>query len=386
VDGVDTFYVYDEQGRLSAEVKAVNLTSGGQITACLYPVAAYIWGPDRALAKLDNVNGMRYYYVYNGHGDVIQVLDTAGNIVNSYEYDVWGNFTNKQETIHNPFTYFCQTYDESTGLYYLRARYYDPATGRFTQEDPIKDGYNWYVYGNSNPVMFIDPTGYYADGDENLPDIIQFIINGEDRRTGGLTAVWNNSWNNPERRKQVAQVAQMLRSYSSGEYDFDMNSIARVMLLNNEGAVRGAGHNALMLRDINDRALLFSFNPDEPLPYDTAEMRMDILPTFAYDSFLKNGYLPVVIGSNGQTANESYSRMTTIDITTEQGKQMLVKGMSIFQYPEMYILAGKQCDNIASTIMTAGNKGYFVNVTPNLSFTNAAKTFGTYISHLGGVR
>ena len=65
----------------------------------------------------------------------------------------------KQETIDNPFTYFGQTYDETTGLYYLRARYYDPQTGRFTQQDPAEDGYNWYVYGNQNPVMYIDVNG-----------------------------------------------------------------------------------------------------------------------------------------------------------------------------------------------------------------------------------
>ena len=68
----------------------------------------------------------------------------------------------KQETIDNPFTYFGQTYDETTGLYYLRARYYDPQTGRFTQQDPAEDGYNWYVYGNQNPIMYVDPDGLLA--------------------------------------------------------------------------------------------------------------------------------------------------------------------------------------------------------------------------------
>ena len=84
------------------------------------------------------------------------------DVVNSYDYDVWGNFIEKNETIDNPFTYFGQTYDETTGLYYLRARYYDPSTGRFTQQDFAEDGYNWYVYGNQNPVMFVDYTGEIA--------------------------------------------------------------------------------------------------------------------------------------------------------------------------------------------------------------------------------
>jgi len=101
----------------------------------------------------------KYHYLYNGHYDVVQIVDTSGNIVNQYDYDVWGNFLKKEESIDNHFTYFGQTYDETTGLYYLRARYYDPTMGRFTQQDPAEDGYNWYVYGNQNPVMYADYSG-----------------------------------------------------------------------------------------------------------------------------------------------------------------------------------------------------------------------------------
>ncbi len=56
------------------------------------------------------------------------------------------------------------------------ARYYDPDRGRFISEDPIGDGLNWYVYGNNNPVMFKDPTGMWADGDEKRPAWVQKII------------------------------------------------------------------------------------------------------------------------------------------------------------------------------------------------------------------
>ena len=59
----------------------------------------------------------------------------------------------------NPFRYCGEYYDKETGTIYLRARYYDAEQGRFTQEDPIRDGYNWYSYCDGNPVMFVDPTG-----------------------------------------------------------------------------------------------------------------------------------------------------------------------------------------------------------------------------------
>ena len=145
------FYIYDISGRLVAEAKA---QTGGVV-----PVSHYVWGPDRVLAKIDKTNNTTYYYLYNGHSDVVQIVDVSGVIKNTYDYDVWGNFISKHETIENPFTYFGQTYDETTGLYYLRARYYDPTVGRFTQQDSAEDGYNWYIYGNQNPVMYADYSG-----------------------------------------------------------------------------------------------------------------------------------------------------------------------------------------------------------------------------------
>jgi len=49
--------------------------------------------------------------------------------------------------------------DEATGLYYFNARWYDPQMGRFTTEDPIRDGMNWFAYVNKNPLGFVDPSG-----------------------------------------------------------------------------------------------------------------------------------------------------------------------------------------------------------------------------------
>jgi RHS repeat-associated protein len=59
----------------------------------------------------------------------------------------------------NPYRYAGEYFDRETGTYYLRARYYDPAIGRFTSEDPIRDGVNWYTYCGGNPIRFIDPSG-----------------------------------------------------------------------------------------------------------------------------------------------------------------------------------------------------------------------------------
>ena len=79
----------------------------------------------------------------------------------TYDYDAFGNLTENtgSEATNNPFRYNGQYHDDETGLLYLRNRYYDPTIGRFTQEDPAKDGTNWYVYCANDPVNYIDPSG-----------------------------------------------------------------------------------------------------------------------------------------------------------------------------------------------------------------------------------
>ena len=106
--------------------------------------------------------------MYNGHGDVVQIVDRNGNIVNNYKYDEWGNLLQSVESISNPFYYAGEVYDKETGLYYLRARYYDPAMGRFINEDSIEGqvnnplSMNLYTYCYNNPLAYIDPTGNTA--------------------------------------------------------------------------------------------------------------------------------------------------------------------------------------------------------------------------------
>ncbi|WP_411342701.1 RHS repeat-associated core domain-containing protein [Paenibacillus sp. WLX1005] len=93
-------------------------------------VSNYVRG-DRVLVKKDLTNQKDYYYLYNGHRDVVQMIGTDGSVVNSYQYDEWGSLTQQKETVGNEFKYAGETYDAETGLYYLKARYYDPAQGRF---------------------------------------------------------------------------------------------------------------------------------------------------------------------------------------------------------------------------------------------------------------
>jgi RHS repeat-associated protein len=115
--------------------------------------------------KKDKTASKDYYYLYNGHGDVVQIVDTSGKTVNEYNYDEWGNIISQTEEISNSFKYAGEVYDAETGLYYLRARYYDPSIGRFLNEDTVEGQIdnpltqNLYTYVGNNPLIRFDPSG-----------------------------------------------------------------------------------------------------------------------------------------------------------------------------------------------------------------------------------
>ena len=109
-------------------------------------------------------NNVPYAYVKNLQGDVIAILDAAGNVVVSYVYDAWGAPIGKSgsmaETLGTvqPFRYRGYVFDEETGLYYLRSRYYNPRWGRFVNADCIYSA-NCFAYCENAPIAFFDEDG-----------------------------------------------------------------------------------------------------------------------------------------------------------------------------------------------------------------------------------
>ena len=89
------------------------------------------------------------YYLTDEQGSVRYVLDAAGNVQNDYRYDAFDQRIAGQENIPNRLRYNAQIEDDLTGLYYLRARYYNTGIGRFTQEDVI---YNDGLKSSKNAI------------------------------------------------------------------------------------------------------------------------------------------------------------------------------------------------------------------------------------------
>ena len=116
------------------------------------------------------------YYLFNAHGDVVNLTNASGAVTRSYAYDAFGNEKNPDENDANPFRYCGECWDSETGTYYLRARYYDPAIGRFTQQDTISYIYrklpgerqlidplslNLYTYCANAPILYCDLSGNF---------------------------------------------------------------------------------------------------------------------------------------------------------------------------------------------------------------------------------
>jgi len=98
------------------------------------------------------IGGTTSWYMHNAHGDVVQLTNAGGAVTKNYSYDAFGVERNQDPNDPNPWRYCGEYWDRETGTYYLRHRYYSPRTGRFTQEDPIRAGLNWYTYVDNNRV------------------------------------------------------------------------------------------------------------------------------------------------------------------------------------------------------------------------------------------
>lgn len=185
-DGVKT-YVWDAENRL-VEVKQGGSTlatfaydgvgrratksAGGTSTSFVYDGAQFLeerptggttkryfygLGIDRPLAEA--TGAATNYFSADHLGSIAQVTDAAGAPILTRQYDAWGNLL--QGSAVSGYAFTGREWDTETGLYYYRARYYDPKAGRFISEDPIgfEGGLNLYAYVSNRPTRYTDPLG-----------------------------------------------------------------------------------------------------------------------------------------------------------------------------------------------------------------------------------
>src|SRR5437867_5768076 len=118
------------------------------------------------------------FYGYDGHGNVRFLTNMAGTVTDTYQYDAFGRLISITGSTPNNFKYSGEWLDSNVGLFYLRARYLNPATGRFLSRDPwegdvrVPQTLHKYLYVGADPVRYIDPTGLEAaEEEEEIPEI-----------------------------------------------------------------------------------------------------------------------------------------------------------------------------------------------------------------------
>lgn len=131
----------------------------------LLPKASYLHGPGIDFPLMFSVNGKNYFYHANPLGSIAALTDGDGQIAASYQTDAFGRVLERKGNVPNPFIFTGREYEPEVGLYYYRARYYDPDLGRFLSEDPIRDPFklNKYAYAFNAPTRYSDPLGLVED-------------------------------------------------------------------------------------------------------------------------------------------------------------------------------------------------------------------------------
>src|SRR5439155_14660461 len=105
-------------------------------------------------------DGSALYYSQDQLGSTTALSDQSGSTVATYSYDPYGNVTSQTGSSATPFGYAGQYTDAATGLQYLHARYYDPATAQLLSRDPLSPlTREPYSYAAGSPTNLTDPSG-----------------------------------------------------------------------------------------------------------------------------------------------------------------------------------------------------------------------------------
>ena len=200
-NGLTAAYAYNAQGIRTCKATATSQTyfllDGGNVVGehVGSKTVTYLRGAN-LISRSDG--SKKTYYLFNAHGDVTELVSDSGTVTHKYDYDAFGVEKKPDPLDGNPFRYCGEYYDGETKTYYLRARYYDPNIGRFTQQDThwntansiygdnpqkineredklglksysyapqitaVMQSGNLYVYGINNPVVFVDSNGHIA--------------------------------------------------------------------------------------------------------------------------------------------------------------------------------------------------------------------------------
>jgi RHS repeat-associated protein len=166
VDGVETAYIYDPWNPYSSTANDILLEYQSGVLTRRWLHGTRVDEPlgfEAYAGTTAGGSGAANEVYTDRQGSVLAVVDpVTGTVEAAYEYDAFGKITQITGTLNQPFAYTGREYDPESGLYYYRARTYDPAIGQFLQPDPIgfaAGDLNIYAYVSNDPYNWSDPSG-----------------------------------------------------------------------------------------------------------------------------------------------------------------------------------------------------------------------------------
>ncbi|MEL4894751.1 papain fold toxin domain-containing protein [Crocosphaera sp. Alani8] len=190
-DGTEINYEYDVNNiRTSQEANGVRtdyLVDSNQAYAQVLEEyvdgeleVSYVYGLDLISQER---NDETTFYQVDGLGSARVLTNENGLVISSYDYDAFGNLINSNSNIDNNYLFAGEQFDDDLGEYYLRQRYYNQEVGRFTRRDTYEGRISEpitlhkYLYGNANPVVYVDSTGLYSIAEAQAASSIANTLN-----------------------------------------------------------------------------------------------------------------------------------------------------------------------------------------------------------------
>ena len=189
----------DTKGRTSFVTDGTNLLA--ELDQDLKLKSAYLHGPgiDNPLIMLKD--GQMRFYHSDRMGSVAVLTDGNAGTVSRYRTDAFGILQKEEEILPNPFIFTSREYEPALGLYYYRARYYNPQLGRFMSKDPewSASRLNPYIYALNAPTLYLDPFGLTEQS--AVDKLMAQVLRGETRRI----RLQAPSWASPEICQRMAE-------------------------------------------------------------------------------------------------------------------------------------------------------------------------------------
>ena len=237
VSGTTTKFVYDGlnpvQERNSSNAVTANLLTGGL---------------DQYFSR--TVGATQRVFMTDALGSTVALTDSSQAVQTSYTYEPFGRTTQTGAADTSSFKYTGRE-DDGTGLYYYRARYYNPVLQRFVSEDPIglSGGINAYSYAINNPLSYVDPTG-------KLIWILVGALVGEVSNIAGQLIQNGGHWDQIDPWQVVVATGAGGAAGGFGAWSSQLNAIYQPVANGLAGATINAAQAALTGQNVSQNAFL----------------------------------------------------------------------------------------------------------------------------------